>query len=106
VTSRFQPSDSEQEDAPTDRGGRVWKDVRVPSPPGELDWYLDDSSRTDLFRPVTEPLLPATAKTPPPQTTSPRTATTGDARAACAVPSSASVATELQRCICHSSLSW
>jgi hypothetical protein len=46
------PSDAEQDDALLDRDGCPWKDVRVPSPPSELDWYLDDSSRTNSFRPV------------------------------------------------------
>jgi hypothetical protein len=63
---------------------------RSNTPPDDFDRYLADS-----FRPVTVPLLPATPKTPPPQTTSPRAATTGDARAARAAPSSVSVARRL-----------
>jgi hypothetical protein len=111
------PYYSEQEDAregnPND--GRPWKDVRIPSPedtrsfipsaaftrsrreeersntpPDEFDRYLADS-----FRPVTVPLLPATPKTPPPQKSSQRAATTGVARAARAAPSSDSVARRL-----------
>jgi hypothetical protein len=108
------PSDSEQEDAPTENDGRAWKDVRIPSPenerfipsaafsrssgeeqrsntpPDEFDRYLADS-----FRPVTVPLLPATPKTPPPQAIPRRAATTGVARAARAVPSSDTIARRL-----------
>jgi hypothetical protein len=107
------PSDAEQEDAPPDKDGRPWKDVRIPSPdnerfipsaafsrsrreersntpPDEFDRYLADS-----FRPVTVPLLPATPKAPPPQKSSQRAATTGVARAARAVPSSDIVARRL-----------
>jgi hypothetical protein len=89
------PSDAEQEDPPRDSNGRPWKDVRVPSPPGELDWYLDESSRRNSFRPVTVPLLPATMKTPPRQTASQKAVTTGAVRAARAVPSSDTVARRL-----------
>jgi hypothetical protein len=109
------PSDAEQEDPPPDSDGRPWKDVRVPSPedtrrfipsaafsrsreeeqrsntpPDEFDRYLAES-----FRPVTVPLLPATVKTPPPQKSSQRAATTGVARAARAVPSSDTIARRL-----------
>jgi hypothetical protein len=108
------PSDAEQEDAPPDDDGRPWKDIRIPSPvnerfipsaafsrsrgeeersntpPDEFDRYLADS-----FRPVTVPLLPATPKTPPPQKSSQRAATTGVARAARAVPSSDTIARRL-----------
>jgi hypothetical protein len=109
------PSDAEQEDPPPDSDGRPWKDVRVPSPedtrrfipsaaftrlrreeersntpPDEFDRYLADS-----FRPVTVPLLPATPKTPPPQKSSQRAATTGVARAARAVPSTDTIARRL-----------
>ena len=108
------PSDSEQEDAPTENDGRPWKDVRIPSPtnerfipsaafsrssgqeqrsntpPDEFDRYLAES-----FRPVTVPLLPATPKAPPRQTASQKAATTGVARAARAVPSSDIVARRL-----------
>jgi hypothetical protein len=107
------PSDSEQEDSPTENDGRAWKDVRIPSPanerfipsaafsrsrgeersntpPDEFDRYL-----TESFRPVTVPLLPATPRTPPPQATPRRAATTGVARAARAAPSSDIVARRL-----------
>jgi hypothetical protein len=89
------PSDAEQEDPPRDSNGRPWKDVRVPSPPGELDWYLDESSRRNSFRPVTVPLLPATMKTPPRQTASQKAVTTGAVRAAHSAPSSDTVARRL-----------
>jgi hypothetical protein len=107
------PSDAEQEDPPPNSDGRPWKDVRIPSPdnerfipsaafsrsrreersntpPDEFDRYLAYS-----FRPVTVPLLPATPKTPPPQKSSQRAATTGAVRDARAAPSSASVARRL-----------
>jgi hypothetical protein len=61
---------------------------RSNTPPDAFDGYLADS-----FRPVTVPLLPATLKTPPPQTTSQRAATTGVA--ARAAPSSDIVARRL-----------
>jgi hypothetical protein len=66
------------------------EEQRSDTPPDEFDRYLAES-----FRPVTVPLLPATAKTPPPQTTSPSAATTGVARTARVVPSSDMVARRL-----------
>jgi hypothetical protein len=63
---------------------------RSNTPPDDFDRYLADS-----FRPVTVPLLPATPKTPPPQTASQKAATTGAVRATRAAPSSASVARRL-----------
>jgi hypothetical protein len=63
---------------------------RSNTPPDDFDRYL-----AETFRPVTVPLLPATPKTPTPQTTSPRAATNGVARAARVVPSSDMVARRL-----------